>query len=79
MFHPIRQLRPYLLATVLIGVLTGCAVRVYDPDHRDYHYWNRGEVVYYNQWVAENHRPNVEFRTLGPEDQRAYWNWRHSH
>ena len=75
-----------LLALLLSPVLnTGCAVRVssgyrvYDPYHRDYHTWNDGEGVYYNQWVLENHRDHQDFRKLRKEDQKRYWDWRHDH
>jgi hypothetical protein len=75
-----------LFALSLAPVLnTGCAVRVssgyrvYDPYHSDYHTWNDGETVYYNQWVVENHREHRDFRKLRKEDQKRYWNWRHDH
>jgi hypothetical protein len=56
------------------------AYRVYDPYYTDYHEWNHGEVVYYDQWARENHRdPHRDFRKLPPEDQKQYWTWRHSH
>jgi hypothetical protein len=80
-----RFLSSWFLAAVLVGSLTITACghrdeRVYDPDHRDYHTWNRDEVAHYNQWAAENHRePNRDFRRLPPEEQREYWTWRHSH
>ncbi len=74
-----------LAASALVAplALTGCAehatVRVYDPYYADYHVWDNGEVVYYNRWVAETHRPYVKYERLRPEDQRAYWTWRHEH
>ncbi len=75
----------FLAAALASSVLgTACAehhyYRVYDPDHSDYHVWNHDEVVYYNQWARENHRdPNRDFRKLPPEEQKEYFNWRHSH
>jgi hypothetical protein len=76
-----RYLRPFLFSAVFAGALTGCAVhaRVYDAQYHDYHRWNNGEVVYYNQWVTETHHPHVEYRALRPEEQRQYWAWRHEH
>jgi hypothetical protein len=70
------------LACAALGV--GCAhhhpYRVYDPYYSDYHVWNGGEVVYYNQWSRENHRDeHRDFRKLPPEEQKEYWTWRHSH
>ena len=70
---------------LLIALLPGCAVRVssgyrvYDPYHRDYHVWDDHETIYYNQWVAENHRDHRDYRKLSKEDQRHYWDWRHDH
>jgi hypothetical protein len=38
------------------------------------------EDVYYNQWVTETHRdPHVDYHHLRKEDQKRYWDWRHSH
>jgi hypothetical protein len=70
------------LASATLGV--GCAehhyYRVYDPYYSDYHEWNGDEVVYYHQWANENHRDaNRDFRHIPPEEQKEYWNWRHSH
>jgi hypothetical protein len=75
----------FLAATLSFSVLgTACAehhpYRVYDPYYSDYHEWNGGEVVYYQQWSRENHRDeHRDFRKLKPEEQKEYWNWRHSH
>ncbi len=69
------------MATAILG--TGCAhhyYRVYDPYYSDYHEWNSGEVVYYEQWSRETHRDyHRDFRKLPPDEQKEYWNWRHSH
>lgn len=69
------------LATAL--VTAGCAARanyrVYDPYHRDYHVWDDHERVYYDQWARESHRePHRGYRKLNHEEQKEYWNWRHS-
>jgi hypothetical protein len=68
------------------GMLANCGgghvvvgYRTYDPYRADYHTWNDGERVYYNQWVVETHRPHRDYRKLGHNDQRAYWEWRHNH
>lgn len=81
-----RFVRPLLLAAALASSVlsTACAehhhYRVYDPYYSDYHVWNHDEVVYYNQWTRENHRDsNRDFRKLPPEEQKEYFNWRHSH
>ncbi len=78
--------------TLLLGaafalplMTTGCAThvgvgyRVYDPYYSDYHTWNDGEIVYYNRWLDETHRPHRDFRRLPREQQREYWTWRHNH
>jgi hypothetical protein len=62
-------------------VISGCAarVRVYDEEHRDYHSWNHGEVVYYQRWEGETHRDHKDFNRRTAEEKREYWNWRHAH
>ena len=76
-----------LLMTLALGsaaVAAGCAVhagvgyRVYDPYYSDYHVWNQPEIGYYNRWIGETHRPNVECRKLKRSDQAEYWKWRHN-
>jgi hypothetical protein len=52
--------------------------RAYDPYYRDYHVWGPDEVFYYNRWVDEGHRPHRDFRHLRREDQRQFWQWRHT-
>lgn len=63
-------------------ILSGCAAhaefRVYDPYYADYHVWGADEAVYYNRWIAASHHPYVEYRKLKPDEQRAYWSWRHA-
>ena len=68
-------------AVIALALLTaGCAHRYYDADHDDYHRWNSGERVYYNQWVIETHRDDHRnYRRLSKEDQKRYWDWRHNH
>lgn len=63
-------------STVAIG---GCAVRMYDADHNDYHRWNHQEDVFYVQWENETHRDHRNFRDRDANDQKEYWNWRHQH
>ncbi len=81
-----RYLSSFLLVLVLAAPLamTGCAerhyYRVYDPYYRDYHRWDDGEIVFYNQWVIETRRdPHRDFRKLDRDEQREYWEWRHHH
>jgi hypothetical protein len=78
----LRGLTPLLFASVLASPLftTGCAVhaRVYDPYYHDYHAW-AGEGVYYDQWEHETHHEHKDFKERDKNDQKAYWDWRHSH
>jgi hypothetical protein len=53
--------------------------RVYDRAHNDYHNWDDNEDRSYRQYLGDKHR---DYRPLGEtnaKQQRAYWNWRHSH
>ncbi len=61
---------------------TGCEVhayRVHDPYYNDDHHWNHGEEVYYQQWEVQTHRDHQDFRKRDSDDQKQYWEWRHSH
>lgn len=76
-----RNLTTAALAAALIApALTGCAVhaRVYDPYYHDYHAWN-GEVGYYSQWESDTHRDHKDFNKRSADEQKQYWDWRHSH
>ena len=77
-----RGIAPLLLSTLCAApvLMAGCAahVRVYDPYYRDYHPWG-GEVTYYSQWESDTHRPHVEYNHRKADEQKDYWNWRHSH
>jgi len=82
--HPLRLFLPLLLLAT--GLASGCGggrvgvgVRYYDPGRSDYHVWNDGEGVYYNQWLVETHRDHRDFHKLKRNDQQAYWQWRHDH
>ncbi|HTS12958.1 MAG TPA: hypothetical protein VMH00_12640 [Candidatus Limnocylindrales bacterium] len=79
-----RMFTSLLLAAALIGppvLLSGCAarVRVYDQYHHDYHRWDHHETVVYQQWEVETHRPHQDFNHRSAEEQKEYWDWRHSH
>jgi hypothetical protein len=55
-------------------------VRTYhDEKNNDDHEWNSREDKAYRAYNTENHRKSVEFSKLKPEDQQAYWGWRHEH
>jgi hypothetical protein len=79
-----RHFSSLLLAAVFAFPLltAGCAVhayRAYDPVDNSYHRWNHNDDVYYQQWVVETHHPQRPYRDIDQNDQRAYWQWRHSH
>lgn len=77
-----RYLSLIFLAGALVTplVTTACAHRVYDPYYSDYHHWDHHETVYYQQWIVENHRdPHRDYHHLNKDEQKQYWDWRHSH
>jgi Ni/Co efflux regulator RcnB len=53
--------------------------RFYDRNHKDYHNWDDNEDHSYRLYVGERHRKYRPFAELKEKEQRAYWNWRHSH
>jgi len=57
----------------------GVQVRVYDRDHKDYHYWDDHERHAWGIFLADNHRHDHEYAHANQKEQREYWNWRHSH
>lgn len=77
--------RSIFLSGALAAAVMGAACahhpyRVYDAYYSDYHVWNGTEEGYYHSWATENHRdPNRDFRHIPAEEQKEYWNWRHSH
>jgi hypothetical protein len=77
-----RTLSPLLLAAAIAApaFTAGCAVhaRVYDPYYHDYHAWGT-EEPYYSQWEHDTHRQHEDFSKRSTADQKAYWDWRHSH
>ena len=79
----LAQMTPLALAAALVApvLLSGCTVHAGyydDPYYHDRHQWS-GEVTYYNQWEHDTHRDHVEFKSRNKDDQKAYWDWRHSH
>jgi hypothetical protein len=57
----------------------GVQVRVYDRDHKDYHYWNEHESHAWGVFLTDNHRHAHEYSKANRKEQEQYWNWRHSH
>jgi hypothetical protein len=74
---------PLILGLAFVATLaaTGCAVRYYDADHRDYHRWNGGEDRAYHGYWNDRH-PREEYREysrLNDGQRKDYWKWRHDH
>lgn len=76
-----RILGPLVMAALLGSTIAigGCAVRMYDRDHDDYHRWNHHEDGFYIEWEHDTHRDHRDFRDRDDNDKREYWNWRHNH
>ena len=78
----LRNLAPLVLAAAIAcpAFLSGCAVhaRVYDPYYHDYHVWV-DEEPYYSQWENNTHREHKDFNKRNKDEQKEYWDWRHSH
>jgi hypothetical protein len=72
-----------VLVLALIAGLSGCVVgvggRYYDPYYHDYHAWNDSEEAQFRIYLGERHEPYREYRRLGRDEQRGYWEWRHAH
>ena len=77
-----RNVAVGLLAVALAGpvLIAGCEgeVRTYDAGYGDYHTWNHGEVVYYNNWEHETHREHVDFAKRNDAEKKEYYSWRHN-
>lgn len=86
-----RFLNAVLLGAALIApiALTPTALRAedhntartyHDKQHNDDHQWNSQEDQAYRIWAKENNRKyNNNFAKVKPDDQQAYWGWRHEH
>ena len=70
---------PALLVAEATASEATVQVRVYDRDHRDYHYWNDHEERVYRHYLVVQHRSYREYHRQHYSVQRHYWNWRHSH
>jgi hypothetical protein len=65
------------LAPVFVAGCEG-EVRYYDDGVSDYHTWNLGEVVYYNNWERETRREHADFAKRNDAEKKANYSWRHS-
>jgi hypothetical protein len=68
-----------VLAVSLTMVACVGRVRVYDQWHGDYHRWDDHEEVVYRGYLSDNHREYRAYTSLSVDDQRAYFDWRHTH
>lgn len=57
----------------------GVELRIYDKNHKDYHNWNGDEDRMYRQYLTDHHRKYRDFKRQNAAQQRAYWQWRHTH
>ena len=74
-----------LLAAFAVPLASiGCAehthyYRTYDPYRNDYHTWSPDEDAYYHQWYGANYHDQYrDYRKLNKDEQKRYWEWRHS-
>lgn len=83
MYRTSRFISPFILAASLTlpVVSIGCAARVnvYDEWHHDNHRWDDHEEVVYRAYLTENHRDYHPYKQLSRDEQKNYWDWRHSH
>jgi hypothetical protein len=79
--RPRHQLVTSLMIAALFTAplaLGACAGhRAYDPYYGDYHRWNSSEDGFYRQWEGLTGRPHGEFGLRSPDEQHAYFDWRH--
>ena len=71
---------PFVIAALSAApiVMSACAShQVYDPYYGDYHRWNGSEDRLYRQWEGETRRDHLDIGRRAPEEQRAYYDWRH--
>jgi hypothetical protein len=68
----------FALALLTPAIITGCAARVYDSGHGDYHAWNGAENNYYVRWEGETHRTHVDIQKRPAAEQKEYFDWRHN-
>jgi hypothetical protein len=73
----------FFLAAVMVVpvVITGCGstTEVVDEGHGDRHKWDDHEETVYKGWLSDNHKEYHPIKQAPPEDQKSYWDWRHSH
>ena len=70
---------PVAMAPTALRAQDNKARSYHDKQHNDDHQWNKNEDQAYRAYTTQNHRKTVEFSTLKPRDQQAYWGWRHEH
>jgi hypothetical protein len=83
-----RYIASFFLTAALAGPVSmmaapspqaGVQVRIYDRNHKDYHYWNDHENHLWVHFLVINHRRHHEFASASRREQAEYWNWRHAH
>jgi hypothetical protein len=68
---------------LMVGLVMGGAFVACGHPHHDYDTvsvtWSDREEPYYERWEHDTHRDHVVWDQRSPDDQRAYWSWRHDH
>jgi hypothetical protein len=73
-------LAPVAMMPTTLRAQDHATVRTYhDKKNNDDHEWNDREDQAYRAYNTEKHHKTVEFSKLKPNDQQAYWGWRHEH
>jgi hypothetical protein len=74
-----------LLAVILTApaaLIVGCGSQQSSPQvsqTQDNHRWDDHENQAWHRFLTENHRQDHEFAKSDNNEQKEYWNWRHSH
>jgi len=72
----------YRASLILAGALAGASLLsgcVADEPTYAGHHWDAREDQAYRAYLHEQHLAYREFRSLSPEQQQDYWNWRARH
>lgn len=81
--------KSYLGAILFAAILTapaaliiGCGAQQSAPQVAqapENHRWDDHENQAWHRFLTENHRQDHEFAKSESNEQKEYWNWRHSH
>jgi hypothetical protein len=66
-------------------LMSGCAAhvssgyRTHDYYANDDHVWGNDETRFYASWETDTHRSHKDYRKRNADEQKDYWQYRHSH